>query len=155
MMAAYKKGIVDVAEREAFTELSKLLRTTHLEHQQFPREPLSEALETTAKLFQRSAAMHFREVSVGIAAPFLQTQQLAEHLATVAADFVERGHPPNQPGPGDPAEVLLRGAGDDDARASCMAFIHGYNAPLVPSTHPTTTSLRMQAAKVVKDFGQM
>ena len=107
MMVAYKKGTVDVAERDAFTELSKLLRTTHLEHQQFSREPLSEALETTAKLLQRSAAMHFREVSVGIAALFLQTQQLAEHLATVAADFVERGTPAKPTGAGRPRRSIV------------------------------------------------
>ena len=121
-MEAYKKCIVDVAEREAFIELSKLLCATHPEEQQLSQASLSDALGTTEKLLQQSVTAHLWEVSVGIIPPVYQVQQLAEHLATMATDFVEGRHPPNRPGPNGLAEVLLHGEGDDDARASYVVI---------------------------------
>ena len=64
---------------------------TPSEEQRLSQASLSDALETTAKLLQRSATMHLEEVSVGSIPPLYQVQQLAELLATTAADFVE-GH---------------------------------------------------------------
>ena len=49
-MVAYKRCIADVAEREAFIELSMSLCAMHPGERQFSQASLSDALETTAKL---------------------------------------------------------------------------------------------------------